>query len=108
MEKLTFKQYLETKEKLREALSKIPKQSITYSMTKYCKMIVGEKDEKIYIPLKPKDEITVEFLYEDETNPTVLGVNVTEASDADPDEQYNVFWESERFVRWLDKNAKKA
>lgn len=108
MEKLTFKQYLETKEKLREALTKIPKQSITYSMTKYCKMIVGEKEDKIYIPLKPKNEITVEFLYEDENNPTVLGVNVDNADDIDPDEQYNVFWESKRFIRWLDKNTQKS
>ena len=107
MEKLTFIQYLESKAKLLEAVKKSPKHSVTYSVSKYCKMIVGEsKDEKVYIPLKPKNHVTVEYLYEDIDNPSIIGVSVNDVDEVDPNKQYNVFWEKDRFTRWLDKNTK--
>lgn len=107
MEKLTFKQYIETKQKLREAIERTPKQTVSYSMTKYCKMIVGEsKDEKVYIPLKPKNKITVDYLYINEDAPVITGVHVEDVEEVDPEFTYSVFWENERFIRWLEKNAK--
>ena len=42
MEKLTFKQYLESKSKLREAIKQTPVHKAEYVMRKYCKLPVGE------------------------------------------------------------------
>lgn len=102
MEKLTFKQYLETKAELLEALKKSPKHSIRYHVNKYCNLIVGEnKENKEYIPLKPKNEIVVEWLYEDLDNPTIINVSVEGNNN-----KHIIFWETERFSRWLNRNTK--
>ena len=65
MKKLTFREYLDSKERLLAAITENPKQVLEYNVSKYCTLIVGEKDNKHYIPLKPKQTIFVEWLYND-------------------------------------------
>ena len=58
---LSFKEYLESKEKLREAVDNVPQRTAEYTLRKYCKLVVGEnKESKIYVPLKPKQKVLVE------------------------------------------------
>ena len=56
---LPFKQYLESKEKLRKALNETSKITRIYKVKKYCKLPINENDKKEYLPLKPNDTIQI-------------------------------------------------
>lgn len=104
--KLTFKEYLDSKEKLREAVRNVPQRTAEYVVNKYCKLVVGEsKDSKEYINLKPKQTILVEWLYTDLDNPDVLRVSFNGANNVNPEDEYETFWEGERLQRWLKRNS---
>ena len=104
---LTFKEYLESKEKLREAVDITPKQSMEYTVNKYCKLIVGEsKDEKEQINLKPNQTIVVEWLYEDIDNPTPLNITFEGVCPSIDTLEYNSYWQPEKLRKWLLRNTR--
>lgn len=106
-EKLTFIQYLESKEKLREAVLKTPKRTAIYEMRKYCKLVVGEtKEEKQLIALKPTQKITVNFLYENIDNPTIINISFDGVKGVDAEEEYETFWDGAKLLKWLARNAR--
>jgi len=97
MEKLTFKQYLDSKDKLLEAIEESPIYTATYTVSKYCKLPVGEtKDLKEHIHLKPKQRIIVEWNYEDPDAPQALTIKFDKVVDIDNETEYNPLWISER------------
>ena len=103
----TFKQYLESKEKLREAVKNTPQRQAEYSVRKYCKFPVGEsKETKEYVSLKPKHKIIVEWLYIDVDNPTPVNVKVESLEDIDPDQEFATFWSGSKLQKWLIRNAR--
>lgn len=106
--KLSFKDYLDSKQSLREsAINNTPKRTATYNVFKYCKIAVGEcKEEKHSIPLKPKQKLLVDWLYEDPDNPTPVGIRVEGSADIPVEKSFAAFWQSERLERWLNRNAK--
>lgn len=105
--KLTFKQYLESKEKLREAVSNTPQRAAKYAVRKYCKLVVGEsKDSKEYVNLKPKQTILVEWLYDDIDDPTVVNIKFEDVKNVDSSDEYETFWTGERFQKWLLRNTR--
>lgn len=109
MGKLTFKEYLASKEKLREAIENTPVRKARYSLRKYCKFPVGEsKEEKTFISLKPKHELVVEWLYNDVDNPSVVSLTFENVNGVDPDEEFVAFWSDERFQKWLLKNTREV
>ncbi len=68
MERLTFKDYLITKDQLRTALNETPYKVAKYRVTKYCKLELAESAE--VLSMKPNHELIVEWLYQDMSNPT--------------------------------------
>jgi len=104
---LTFKEYMASKEKLLEPARKnIPEQTVNYSVRKYCKLVLGEsKLEKMYIPLKPKQQVSVKWLYDDLENPTPLEILFNGVSDVPEEERFTTFWEGEKLRKWLDRNT---
>ena len=105
--KLTFKEYVESKERLREAVKSTPQQEIQYTVRKYCKLVVGEsKETKEQINLKPNQTITVEWLYEDFDNPTPLRINFDGVTAIESDKEFGTMWEGFRLERWLLRNAR--
>lgn len=104
--KLTFKEYLESKEKLREAIRKTPRRVAEYSVRKYCKIVVGEsKEQKEYVSLKPKQKILVEWLYTNVDNPDIMNIKFENVKGVDPEDEYETFWNGERFLKWLSRNT---
>ncbi len=104
---LTFKQYLDSKEKLREAVTKTPRREASYTVRKYCKLIVGEsKDEKSSVALKPNQKITVDWLYEDIDNPTAVSVKFDGPKDIDAEQPYEIYWQGTKLLKWLARNAR--
>ena len=106
--KLSFKEYLQSKEKLLEAAEKnIPEQVVEYSVRKYCKLVLGEsKQDKIYLPLKPKQLISVRWLYEDIENPTPLSINLDGNTETPEESRFKTFWEGEKLRKWLSRNTR--
>ncbi len=109
MEKLTFKQYLESKDKLREAIKQTPVHTAEYVMRKYCKLPVGEsKEDKKYIALKPKHKLIVEWHYQDLYNPTLQSISFDDVDEVNADEKHSSFWSDERFKKWLLRNTREV
>ena len=105
--KLTFKEYFNTKEQLLEAVKKVPKRTAEYTVRKYCKLPVGEsKDTREYIPLKPKQTIAVDWLYEDIDNPTPTGLRFQNVKNIEATLLYETFWEGKKLLKWLLRNAR--
>lgn len=107
MRRMTFREFLESVETLREAARQTPVQTSKYVVRKYCKIPLGEsKDQREYIPLKPKQHICVEWLYNDLDNPTPLSVTF-ENHDCEG-EEYDTFWSGEKLSKWLTRNAREV
>ena len=103
---LTFKEYLESKERLREAIAITPQQIVHYTVNKYCKLIVGEsKDDKEQINLKPNQAIIVEWLYNDIDNPTPLKITFEGVCPNIDSLNYKTYWQPQKFQKWLRKNS---
>ena len=104
---LTFKEWLNTKDQLLEAVKRTPKRTAEYVVRKYCKLPVGEsKEVREYIPLKPKQVITVDWLYEDIDNPTPMGLRFQNVKNVEDTDQYATFWEGQKLLKWLLRNAR--
>lgn len=102
MRKLSFKQYLNSKEKLRRAISETPVVSTTYVVRKYCRIRLGEsRDHRKEVSLKPKQRIIVEWQYDDLNNPKPLSVVLDDVSPI----EHSVYWAGSKLRGWLSKNT---
>lgn len=102
MRKISFKEYVESKRKLLEAVKETPIASLTYSVKKYCKIRVGEsKEDRQEIALKPKYKMIVEWRYDDINEPEPVSVII---EDLGP-EEYDIYWNGLKLKEWLNKNA---
>lgn len=109
LSELTFKQYLDSKDQLREALKQTPVRKAEHIMRKYCKLPVGEsKEEKEYIALKPKHKVIVEWLYDDPDNPKLESVAFEGVDEVEIDKKHSSFWPDERFKSWLERNTREV
>jgi len=106
--KLTFKDYLNSsKEQLKEAVTRTPIRTATYSMSKYCKLPLGEtKDNKQYISLKPKNKVIVEWSHDILDRPNVVKIMFEGVEDIENTTEFKTFWVSQRFTTWLSKNTR--
>ena len=106
-DKLTFKEYLNSKERLREALQKTPERTGRYAINKYCKIAIGEtKDSKEYVNLKPKQRVEVDWLYEDIENPSVQSIRFYDVEGIKDGVEFSILWGHDRLDKWLFKNAR--
>lgn len=102
-----LKEFIDSKQQLLQALTRDPIHEAKYEVTKYCKMPVGEsKETKQYIPLKPKQILTIKWKYNNdnlEETPTPLSVNfsfITEDVST-----HDIFQSGEKMRKWLTTNA---
>lgn len=106
VDRLTFKQYLDSKAELREAVKQTPKQSKSYTVQRYCSFVIGEsKDERQTITLRPNASVVVDWLYEDIDNPIPLAVSFGGLKNNDPIDNQIPAWTSHKVQKWLMRNA---
>ena len=104
---LSFKEYLASKDQLLDAVHNTPKRTATYTVRKYCKLPIGEsKDTKDVVPLKPKQIVFIEWLYENHDNPTPVNVKFKGVDKIDSSIKHNVFWKGSKLAKWLIRNTK--
>lgn len=108
MKKLTFKQYLDSKQQLIEAIKNTPISIMEYEIRKYCSLTVGESDQsKQLVGLKPHYVLVVEWLYDDVDNPTPKSLRLQSPS-GDINETFNTFWTGVKLQKWLSRHAKEG
>lgn len=107
MQKLSFKEYLESKQQLLKTLGERPIQSLSYNISKYCRLIVGEKDDKIAVLLKPGQTIIVEWQYKnvEDIEPKPLSIRFEDNKEIDPEEDFQTYWKPKKLIKWLTKNS---
>lgn len=107
LKKLSFKEYLETKNQLRRAaIGRTPIHEAAYTVRKYCKLPIVIENQKQPITLKPKHEILVKWLYEDINNPIVVSIRFKNVDQIDFTTNYEAAWSDERLHKWLSKNTR--
>ena len=102
--KLSFKEYLDTKTRLKEADKVTPKVKHLYEVRKYCKIpLYDGNDTKTYISLKPKDTIEIlwEYLTEDTRIPLQLCLTFSN------DEIMTFVWNDSKVSKWVDSTVQK-
>jgi hypothetical protein len=105
-ERLSFKEYYESKRKLLSACDMVPRIRTEYVLTKYCKFPIFESvsdDSKVYVSFKPRDIIEViwEKVNEDDGYPAAKCiVLVTEG-------RKEVFpcWNNKKIHNWVNRNT---
>lgn len=109
MQRLTFKQYLESKDQLLKAIENTPTAIVEYEVKKYCSLPLGEtEEEKKPIGLKPKHRVIVEWRYDSLSNPTPEAVRIAGLKDVDEDEKFSTFWQGTKLLKWLARHAQKG
>lgn len=99
--RLSFSDYVESKNILKNAIEDAPKHKQCFNVTKYCKIPVNENfktNEKTYFSLKPKD--SVEVIWEKHDTQMIVRYIII-------NEEYNYFptWSNKKFSNWLSLNC---
>lgn len=110
---LSFANYLESKNKLYEALKRDPIHEATYSVNKYCRIVVGEnKDNREYVNLKPKQLIKVHWRYSDsdlESIPDPISITIPHLNESIEEENtLPTFLSGERLMKWILNNTREV
>lgn len=108
VERLTFKQYLDSKNQLLKAIENTPVTIVEYEVKNYCTLTLGESEEdKTSISLKPKQRVIVEWHYTNINNPTPEYVRLEGVKGTDEDEKHDVFWSGTKLTKWLMRHTRK-
>lgn len=106
----SFKEYLNSKQILVEALSKTAKTSNRYTLKTYCKIPVIDLDnpsiiERIELSLKPKQTIILECTWPTYQTPIIHSVTFQNLKSVDDHRKYMLPWKNEKILKWLEKNT---
>jgi len=105
--KLSFKQYLESKEQLCKAIAETPVAVNEYEVKKYCSLKVGEsKVDEQNISLKPKHKVIIEWRYDNPNDPTVMSVKFVGLDQVDETFTFATSWTGKKLQKWLQRHAK--
>ena len=97
--KQTFKEYLESKNQLKEFLRKPPIIEQEFKVKNFCKLATGKSlSEKTTKSLKPGSEILIKWKYI-ENEPVYESVSID-------NNHCEMYWKPGKFKEWLKKNTK--
>lgn len=104
MHRLTFKEYVESKNKLLLAGEECPRITLEYEITKYCKIPVTESPDdetKLQVSLKPKDTIEVLWEHNDPSYPTPRNIVLT----SEGNKKVYPCWNNKKVLKWVQNNS---
>lgn len=104
-ERLSFKDYLNSKKTLLDAIESTPEEIVEYEVTTYCNLPIDDDGEKQKVKLKPRNKLFVNWMYRDRDNPEVKEIQF-EGTEMDDTSQHPT-WSDERLLKWLMKNTSK-
>jgi hypothetical protein len=100
---LSFKDYLDEKQRLKAAGENCPRVKHSYKVTKYCKIPLHDglnEDDKVYISLKPKDKIEILWEYESVEHPTAKQITLTSNG-----EVMYFTWSNAKIAKWVNETT---
>lgn len=103
MNKISFKQYFESKQKLKAAGEDCPKYIKEYTVSKYCKLPLLEEvdsEEKTYVSLKPKDSIEIFWEMPDLVHPIPRYIKLI--TEEQIEKKYYFSWNLMKVNKWLE------
>lgn len=95
-----------TRSQLEQALTSTPKNYETYKVLTYCRLMVGTSEDKQPIQLKPKQILTIQWLYETMDAPTPLTISFEGVKNVDNTKKHNIYWSNKQLTDWLARNTK--
>lgn len=99
-EKISFTQYVESLEILKQSLQRLPIYKNLYIITTYCKLSVGKNlDNKEVIQLKPNTEIIIDWQITNDKELQCLRICIN-------NKKYKLYWKANKMDKWLSKNTK--
>lgn len=101
--KLTFKEYMESKDCLHAAVKEIPKTVVEYEVKKYCNFPIGQSSNKQQIKLKPRNKLLISWMCEDRENPTAVAVEF-QGTVVDETREKPA-WNDKKLLKWLINNT---
>lgn len=107
MQKLTFREYVESKTRLKEAAENTPIELKQYQMIKYCKLPIRStmfETEKWEISLKPKHVLNVEWMQINE-NHVIKSIQISNHTAISEDKNLFPFWNHDKMNKWLESNT---
>lgn len=105
IKELSFSEYYLSKKKLLETAEECPRIYSHYTMTKYKRVPVVENydSEKIYISLKPDDNIEILWEYENIYFPTARSFVILDSDGTR--KTYYPCWSNKKLLSWVMNNA---
>lgn len=104
--KISFKEYIESKTDLLDAINNVPQKKVTYEVTKYCQLPIGEsKEESELIKLKPNQKITINWIQPKTSRFPMLTYLMFEDS-MTLDDRYKCPLIENKLAKWLLTNTK--
>jgi len=100
---LSFRDYLQTKNRLKLAGEGAPRAKKMYEATKYCKVPLLEdrdNEDKQYINLKPRDRLEILWEYAIKDDPTPIQVILT----FDDDQVMYFSWNDAKVKKWVESS----
>lgn len=100
---MSFAEYVQTKQQLRESISKTPIYKQQYSVFKYCRLPLGEsRDDSTHVNCKPKHVIEVTWRYiSEDVSPELVSICVPHA-----EFDGNTYQTSDNMRKWLKGNTR--
>ncbi len=102
MTKLSFAQYLHSKQQLRESVGQLPRIIIEYEVRDYAAITLGETvEDKEIVALKPKQLVVVEWEQQQNTTFTPIRISFEGHKDILETEEFQTFWPTTKLRKWL-------
>lgn len=101
MEKLSFKQYRESKEQLLRSIANAPVSIIEYEIKRYCTFAIGNTDEVQMVGLKPKQSIVLEWSHMPSGVAVLEAIRLIGVNNIDEREIHSNDWSRIKLTNWL-------
>lgn len=107
--RLSFREYYDSKKKLLSACDDAPRIRTEYVLTKYCKFPVLESldsDDKVYVSFKPKDVIEILWEQSNEFDDYPAAKHVV-LKNGDGKEVFPC-WNNTKLHKWVERNTNES
>lgn len=106
MKKLSFKEYVESKDALLKAIENASHYSSTYNITRYCRISIEKDSRKELINLKPGHKLIIEWHREsEELIPNAMSILFENVKGVEPLKKYKSLNQKAGLIKWLGRNS---
>jgi hypothetical protein len=106
IKKLTFSEYLKSKETLRGIVARDPKIVKEYVVNAYNKLGVKLNDQTVQILVKPNQKLIVEWLYDlSDEEPSITSIRIVGHKTYNEDVTFTSSWSGNRLKKWIMKHT---